>query len=221
MLPRPDPLITVITPTTGRPSLARLIESLRAQSVPYLHILLWDDKRHEAAADPASYQDDATLSLCLRGRMIRGKAAGSALRAVGLMAANTEYVTFADDDVWFEGNHFSALMSAISGKNWAFTLRKLYSPSGDFIGVDRFESVGDASRRPYQMVDNSSNMFKRVFGVAAAQYFRETEDYNDDRLMYEILSKHAGPPGKTGVATVNQVCPPELEDYFRRYCGRL
>lgn len=214
-------MITVVTPTTGKPSLSRLIESLRRQTVPYCHLLFWDDVRDKGAPEPSTYNDEKTWSICLRGRTVRGRAAGSALRSVGLMAADTEYVTFADDDVWFEENHFASLMAAISGKNWAFTLRKVYGASGDFIGVDRFESIGDESRRPYKMVDNSSNMFKRVYGVAAAQYFRETEDYNDDRLMYEVLSKHAGPPGKTRIATVNQVCPPALEDYFRRYCGRL
>jgi GT2 family glycosyltransferase len=215
------PVITVVTPTTGKKSLAKLIASLCLQAVPYSHLLIWDDVRDKQATDPEHYNDDVTWSIVLRGRMVRGAAAGSALRAVGLMVANTEYVTFADDDVWFEPNHFSALVDAIRGKNWAFTMRKLYSPAGDYIGVDRFESVGDESKRPYELVDNSSNMFKRAFGVAAAQYFRETEEYNDDRLMYQVLKGHAGPPGKTRVATVNQICPANLEEFFRRYCGKL
>jgi hypothetical protein len=221
MKPDMSPLVTVITPTTGKPSLKKLRESLRAQKVPYLHLLLWDDVRDEKADDPAAYEDNSTLSICLRGRIVQGQAAGSALRSVGLMAANTEYVTFADDDVWLDEGHLSSLIEAISGNNWAFSLRKIYSPSGEYIGVDRFESIGDASKLPYQLVDNNSNMFRRPYGVAAAHLYRETKDYNDDRLMYEFLKQFAGLPGKTGQATVNQICPVRLEQFFRMNCTKL
>jgi len=215
------PLITVITPTTGKLSLKKLKESLRTQKVPYIHILLWDDVRDEKADRPETYQDEATLSICLRGRMVQGRAAGSALRAVGLMAANTEYVTFADDDVWFDDNHLSSLAEAISGKNWVFSLRKIYSPAGEYIGIDRFESIGDETKLPYQLVDNNSNMFRRQYGVSAAQFYRETKEYNDDRMMYAFLKQYAGQPGKTGMATVNQICPARLEQFFRKNCSLI
>jgi hypothetical protein len=213
------PLITVITPTTGKPSLDRLRESLRAQKTPYVHLLLWDDVRDEKAGSVSAYEDASTQCLSLKGRMVQGRAAGSALRAVGLMAANTEYVTFADDDVWFDENHLSSLVEAINGKNWAFCLRKIYSPAGEYIGVDRFESVGDAGKLSYQMVDNNTNMFRRAFGVAAAHLYRETRDYNDDRLMYAFLRQFAGESGRTDRATVNQTCPARLEPFFRKNCS--
>jgi hypothetical protein len=39
-------LITVITPTTGKKSLGRLIDSIDSQSkARVFHLLLWDDKR--------------------------------------------------------------------------------------------------------------------------------------------------------------------------------
>jgi hypothetical protein len=215
------PLVTVITPTTGKAGLKKLKESLRFQKVPYLHLLLWDDVRDQQADDPFVYQDKSTLSICLRGKMVQGVAAGSALRSVGLMAASTEYVTFADDDVWFDENHLSSLVEAIDGKNWAFSLRKIYSPAGQYIGVDRFESIGDQSKLPYQLVDNNTNMFRRRYGAAAAHLYRETREYNDDRLMYAFLMKYAGRPGRTGLATVNQACPGRLEQFFRMNCAKL
>ena len=110
------PLISVITPTTGKPGLDRLRESLHRQSVPYVHLLIWDAVRDAAARDPLSYRDEVTHSICLPGKLVSGVAAGSALRAVALMAANTPYVTFADDDVWFDENHFALLMEAIKTK---------------------------------------------------------------------------------------------------------
>ena len=213
------PSITVITPTTGKPSLSRLIDSLEIQTESYWHLLIWDDVRDPRARDPESYRNDTTHSLQLPGRAVQGAAAGSALRAVGLMAANTPYVTFADDDVWFDKTHFTELLTAIDGHNWAYTMRRIFSPAGNFIGVDRFESIGDDSDLPYDLVDNSSNMFTRQFGVAAAHLYRETQDYNDDRLMYAFLKKHAGTPGKTQQVTANQICPGKLETFFRQHCS--
>jgi hypothetical protein len=213
------PLISVITPTTGKPSLYRLMESLRKQSVPYIHMLVWDAVRDTAACDPMSYQDEVTHSICLPGELVRGVAAGSALRAVGLMAANTRYVTFADDDVWFDDNHFALLLEAISGRKWAFSVRRIYSPGGELIGVDRFESIGDESELPYDVIDNSSNMFVRELGVDAAQFYRETEQYNDDRLMYAFCKQNGGEPGRTTMPTVNQTCPARLEPFFRQNCA--
>lgn len=213
------PQITVISPTTGKESLSRLIGSLRKQSIPYTQVLLWDDGRDEKAGDPLSYEDHCTQSVIIKGRLVQGIAPGSALRAIGLMVASTPYVTFADDDVWFDDDHFESLMSAVKGRNWAFSLRKIYSPAGEYIGVDRFESVGEQGKTPHKMVDNNSNLFKREFGVGAAHLYRETRQYNDDRLMYAFLKKHAGRPGKTKRATVNHLCPPHLEQGFRNYCS--
>ena len=213
------PMISVVTPTTGKPGLDRLRDSLRKQSVPYLHLLVWDGVRDTAARDPLSYQDEVTHSLCLPGKLVSGVAAGSALRAVALMAANTPYVTFADDDVWFDDNHFTLLMEAIKGRNWAFAVRRIHSPGGELIGVDRFESIGDESDLPYDLVDNSSNLFVRQLGVGAAHLYRETQQYNDDRLMYAFCKQHGGEPGRTTAPTVNQTCPDRLEPFFRENCS--
>ena len=42
-----DPLITVITPTTGKWSLFHLMQSMDKQTIPWTHVLLWDDKRED------------------------------------------------------------------------------------------------------------------------------------------------------------------------------
>lgn len=214
-------LVTIITPTTGKPSLEKLIRTLVIQDIPYVHLLLWDDVRHSGARDPRSYEAlYNTTSIVLRGRFVNGVAAGSALRAIGLMAANTKYVTFADDDVWFEAGHLRGLFDAIQGKEWAYTVRKIWTSLQEYLGEDRFESIGDETKLPYQLIDNSSMMFARRFGASAACLYRETSDYNDDRLMYAFLKKYSGSPGKTNIATVNQTCPDRLIEFFRQGCTK-
>jgi len=59
------------------------------------------------------------------------------------MAAMTPWVTFADDDVRWEEGHLAAVIKALARVNWASTLRTVWSPAGERLGVDRFESVGD------------------------------------------------------------------------------
>ena len=227
-----DPIVTVLTPTIGEESLYRLIDSMNKQSVPWVHILLWDNKRSndEDAIWPGNVDDQFSLdmpegcvryNICIPGAFVKGEACGSALRGVGLMAANTEYVTFADSDVWMEPDHLSSLVEAMDCREWAYGVRKIWTKDQEYLGEDHFESVGDdnAKRKvSYELVDNNTLMVTRRFGVSAAPLYRETADYNDDRLMYAFLKKYGGLSGKTNKATLNQACPQRLEDMFRRHC---
>jgi hypothetical protein len=137
------------------------------------------------------------------------------------MAARTPWVTFADDDVRWESGHVEALLKAATDRRWAATLRNIWSPSGAYLGVDRFESVGDdpGRRVPYEMFDNNCMMFQRELGSNAAVLYRETRQYNDDRLMYQFLKKFGGSPGRTGRATVHHTCPERLVEFFRCNCA--
>jgi hypothetical protein len=226
-----EPLVTIITPTTGNGCLRRLCTSLDRQTVPWVHILLWDDKREDEYLYPdgelkikdphdiSTERDDCIrYSVVIPGNMIKGQAAGSALRAIGLMAANTQYVTFADTDVWFDENHLGSLLENVRGKVWAHCIRRIFSPMNECIGEDRFESVGEDSKLSYKLIDNNSMIVQREFGVSASPLYRETADYNDDRLMYAFLKQYAGEGGKTNMVTVNQICPVRLEQMFRQYC---
>lgn len=231
------PVVTIITPTTGKDSLFNLIESITKQGVPVCHILLWDNFKEGRFANPATMQPSdldkkeywdkhnyMVINIDMKANIINGLAAGSALRSIGLMAAFTDLVTFADDDIIWEDDHLIDLMNSIDGKNWSFCKRRIWAklPDGqfEFLGVDNFESVGDDAKTPYKMVDNNCMMFRRRFGVSAACLYRETRDYNDDRLFFAFLKQYAGEPGKTNNASINQICPKRLEDMFRTHCTK-
>jgi len=216
--------VTVITPTTGRGSLLRLISSIDAQECEFgiRHLLLWDDKRAVGSPLPdALFGPNRWCLVMPDGFGKFGDAPGSALRAIGLLAADTPWVTFADDDVWWDRNHIQTIWQSAQGHNWASTLRFIWSSEGICLGVDRFESVGDdrGRRVPYEMCDNNCMFFRREFGVAAAPLYRQTLQYNDDRLMYAFLKQHAGRRVTTRVPTVNQICPDRLTAFFRDNCS--
>lgn len=232
-------LVTIITPTTGKNTLFRAIESLKNQEVSYEHILLWDDKR----GDGFLYPDPETMrvkephsldffcdkntrySVVVPGSFVQGVAAGSSLRSVGLMLAKAPYVSFMDDDVWYEKDHLKSLLAAVKDREWAYCKRKVWRKTENdiqYIGVDEFESVGDSASRkvPYEMVDNNCMIFSRRFGTSGSVLYRETKNYNDDRQFYAFLKQHAGEPGRTNIATVNQVCPERLEKMFMELCTK-
>jgi len=217
-------LVTIITPTTGKPSLDGLLASVEKQTLSerVFHYLLWDNNRDPAAKSPEIYNSASRMSLVLPPGFGRNEMApGSPLRAVGLMAAATPWVTFADDDVVWESDHLESILHAAENLNWASTLRWIVSPTGQLLGVDRFESVGDDSARrvPYEMCDNNCMIFTRELGTYAATLYRETRDYNDDRLMYQFLKRNAGPRGHTGKPTIKQICPEKLVDFFATNCS--
>jgi len=219
---RMDRKITIITPTTGKSSLFKLIDSIKLQEVNYTHLILWDDKR-DSDINPFSLEYDGNNicnSIVIKGNLVQGQAYGSALRSVGLLAAITPFVTFADDDVFWDKNHLENILDVIDNNEWAYCRRKIWY-NDEYIGVDNFESVGDDDRKvPYEMVDNNCMIFKRELGVIGAAIYRSTSDYNDDRLFYSFLKQYGGTCGKTKEATVNQVCPERLKEMFKTYCTK-
>ena len=232
-------MITVITPTTGKDSLLNAIASLKNQSsaVPIKHLLLWDNKREDDFLFPLTGGTSSRMPqeleceegayscncIVINDNFIQGRAAGSALRAVGLMAVNTKYVTFMDDDIMWDSTHLDSIMEAIKDKEWAYSKRRIWVQTDngyESLGIDEFESVGEAATTPYKMVDNNSMVFKKKYGFSAACLYRNTTEYNDDRLMYNFLKKYACSPGITNQATVNQVCPERLTQFFRNNCTK-
>ena len=129
------PVISIITPTTGKLSLYDLMASIEIQEVPYVHIMLWDDKREGdflypdpqtlKVKDPYSFKNLSRYSIVIPSSFVQGSACGSSLRAIGLMAANTPYVTFADDDVWYEKDHLKSLLAAVKDREWAYPVDPL------------------------------------------------------------------------------------------------
>jgi len=222
--------VTVITPTTGKETLNKLVKSLTDQigDISIEHILLWDDTRDEMSESSSMYNSHVknytSYSIILPGKFVFGDASGSALRAVGMMAARGDYVTFADDDVWFEKEHLLTLLKGVEDakSSWGYCRRMIWH-DGKTIGIDEFESVGNEPCRkvPYEMVDNNSMIFVRRFATSAACLYRETTDYNDDRLMYKFLKDYAGAPAIVKNVSVHQICPDNLVEFFKIYCIKV
>jgi len=218
------PIISIITPTRGEETLFKLIKSINEQSVPWCHIIITDTSWMDSQLDPKSCFNEKIGNSIRYNIHIpfftkKGIAPGSALRSIALMAAQTEWITMADSDVWYENNHLESMIT--HDKNWSYCKRRIWSPTtGECLGIDNFESVGDESKVSYEMVDGCSMAYKQPYGASAAYLYRMTEDYNDDRLAYAHYKKYGGKPHKTNQVTVNQICPIKLESMFRQFCTK-
>jgi glycosyltransferase involved in cell wall biosynthesis len=229
-------MITVITPTTGKESLFNTIDSIKNQTadIKVKHIVIWDNKREGAflfpdsrgkTKSPFDIECDAgnysSNCIVIKEDFIKGKAAGSSLRSIGLMAADSEWVTFMDDDVMWDSDHLEKTSAFFQENEWGFCKRRIWTlDEGNYecLGVDNFESIGEEAKTKYKMVDNNCLFFKKRYGFSSSCLYRTTENYNDDRLMYNFLKKYAGRPFKTNQATVNQICPNRLIEFFRENC---
>ena len=170
-----DMSLSIISPTTGKDSLFALIESIIKQknSIPIVHYLIWDDKREGKFINEMKPDDIGTdikwgsgyiiNNIVLKGKRIKGEALGSSLRAIGLISADSELVTFADDDITWEANHVETMLPMFQTSLWGFCKRRIWTTDNkiECLGVDNFESVGEDAKTPYKMVDNNCMMFRR------------------------------------------------------------
>jgi glycosyltransferase involved in cell wall biosynthesis len=207
-------LVTVISHTHGRfEPIERMYNSVQ-EWYPDTRLLVSDDSGTKSVSDGMANSKFAQVV------QLNYDVGLSTARNSLVAAAQTEYVTFADSDVWWEKNHLSSMLNCINGGPWAYCKRKIWANENDYIGIDNFESVGDEATKkvPYEMVDNNCMIFSRRLGASGAVLYRETKDYNDDRLFYKFLKQYGGVPNKTNEATINQVCPKKLEKMFRENC---
>lgn len=73
---------------------------------------------------------------------------GGSLRAALSLMANARFVAYLDDDNTWLPDHLPLLLSAVTGKSWAYSLRWLVDEDTDErLAVDRWDSVGPGRGR--------------------------------------------------------------------------
>jgi len=136
----------VITVTNGkRPlELANCIASVKAQSYPVTHYLLYDQDFNKFAELKRLYPD---VLLCYWDAKIGGDGwLGQRWYAAAPQLVTEDVTFFCNDDDWFDIDHVSSIMARIEeGYDWAYSFRKVYDLKGDFLFYDNCEALGEAS----------------------------------------------------------------------------
>jgi GT2 family glycosyltransferase len=211
----------VITPTTGKDTVMKAIESVAQQTIPTEHLIVEDGKNVEKEGLwrfelllGSSNAKTITLPENVGGNGWYGHRVYAAMP----LMVNADYILFLDEDNWFEPNHVETMINKIKSKDlmWSYSLRRICDERGQYVFDDDCESLG---RWPafydhlVNFVDTNCYCFRREFLVTVAHHFYG--QWGADRQFYSAASKHLPSFGCTGEATVNYRSPERLHSMFR------
>jgi glycosyltransferase involved in cell wall biosynthesis len=204
--------IMVITPTTGKESVLKAIESVANQTVKTEHLIVCD------GYDAFEKQHFVENTHIVLPENVGGNGwYGHRVYAAMPLMVNADYILFLDEDNWFEPNHVATLIHKIKSKDlmWAHSLRRIINERDEYVCDDDCEALG---RYPtfydhnVSFVDTNCYCFRREFLVGVAHHFYGR--WGADRQFYAAVSKSLPSFGCTGEATVNYRAPERLIPMF-------
>lgn len=189
----------VITPTTGSSELVDAINSVLNQT--------YSDVEHLIVVDGFKFSERTSETLKQANIQVGGKllradipfnTGGTGFYGHRVMAAfghliNHDCVLFLDQDNWFENNHVETLVNEIKTLNvdWAYSLRKIFTPEKEFVCEDNCESLGRwpvwVNENAY-LIDSSSYCFKVPFFRQICHLW--DHGWGADRRFYTIVKEH-------------------------------
>lgn len=198
--------VTVITPTIGSEKLIDAINSVKNQTYKNIkHLVVVDGPEH---VDKVWALDDKTENdyhLTIAPENTGGNGFyGHRIYAGYSHLVNSDYIAFLDEDNWYEPEHIQSLVETIEenvidgyGKKrdfqFAYSLRKIYSPDKKYLIDDNCESLGmwpiwfthNTPQGPQYLIDTSSFLFKREFLVQSAHIWHH--GWGGDRRYYNAV----------------------------------
>ena len=206
--------IMVITPTTGKDTLAKAIDSVENQTIKTEHLVVADG--NDAALNPHFFS--VAKRMILPENVGGNGWYGHRVYAAMPLMVNADYILFLDEDNWFEPNHVETMINKIKSKDlmWSYSLRRICNERGQYVLDDDCESLG---RYPtfydhtVNFVDTNCYCFRREYLVTVAHSFYG--QWGADRQFYNFTSKHLPSFGCTGEATVNYRAPERLLGMFK------
>jgi glycosyltransferase involved in cell wall biosynthesis len=192
--------VIVITPTIGSSKLADAIISIQNQTYKNVkHLLVVDGKEHYLStmnALPVSFETTEFDVITLPYNTGANGFNGQRIYASIPHLVNADYIFFLDEDNWYEPNHVRTLVETIEQQNldWAFSLRKIFSPDKQYLADDNCESLGKwpiffTHDNPQYLVDTSAFAFKREFIKATCHLWHSGAWGEDRRYLYSVANK--------------------------------
>ena len=202
--------IVVITPTTGKETLQRAIDSVKAQTMKCEHWVIVDGK--------FDFSCDADVVIHLPENT--GRAGGILWNGQRIYAGmpfmiNADYMLFLDEDNWFEPTHVNDMVFKCESENlaWCYSLRKIYNKEGEYVCNDDVESLGKLSSNPDTFVDMNCYCVRGdVLPTLSPALYHG--GWGEDRAFYQALVDNAPQFECTNGYTVNYTAPDRLLPMF-------
>jgi glycosyltransferase involved in cell wall biosynthesis len=210
------PALTLITPTIGHRHLARCLRSAQSQAFPdFEHVLVIDGEEHLGKVEPVLAEMDLSRVpvRVLRLPYPTGKDRYICHRIYGSVPwlCNTKWVSFLDEDNWFDDDHLSTLMNSVTSASaaWGFSLRKIVDTEGKLVALDECESLGNL-HCVFQVngvyhVDTNCYLIDRQLAIKYCAIWnrRFREQVSPDIELCNTLLRNEPPPASNRRHTVN------------------
>jgi len=209
--------IMVITPTTGKDTLQKAIDSVANQTIETWHLVVLDGG--QVNVDGIKVPPNWNGNMMTLYDNVGGNGwYGHRVYAAMPLMVNADYILFLDEDNWFEPNHVETMIKKIKSKDlmWSYSLRKIYDERGQYVCDDDCEALG---RYPafydhtINFVDTNCYCFRREYLVNIAHAFYG--QWGADRPFYKAAASNLPSFGCTGEATVNYRAPERLLGMFK------
>lgn len=188
----------VITPSIGSPHLSKAIDSVLKQDYKdILHLIVVDGSMFESAVNDIinRFSTEMCKSTTIPFNTGANGMNGHRIYASFPLLMNSDYVFFLDEDNWWDADHVSTLINLLEDRNidWAYSMRKIFTYKGEYIGEDNCESIGPYL--PYSStvknwpsyIDTNCYAFKRNTIVQTAHYWYHP--LRADRYFFHHLSE--------------------------------
>jgi glycosyltransferase involved in cell wall biosynthesis/Flp pilus assembly protein TadD len=159
--PRSDrscpPLVSIIMPTHDRPAELRIaIQSVLEQSHENLELIVVNDGGCDVSSIISALNESSRIHYIWRGH----SAGAAAARNMALSVAQGEYITYLDDDDWYDAEHVTTLVAALEQSGAAVA----YSDSRRVVEQRDASQPGQpyvprAVQDPYYSVEFSRDAF--------------------------------------------------------------
>jgi glycosyltransferase involved in cell wall biosynthesis len=212
-------LVSVITPTIGRPELRRCIMSVFNQSYKNIqHIIVVDGEHYRKQASKVI----RGLSKRIRDRLdivylpYSTGLWGGCIYAAFPSIARGDYIVNCDDDNWFEKNHVESLLKTIGSYQWAYSLRNI--AHGKCIIREVCESLGYL-HPVWDLLDEhhiatTCYFLPRKVALRIAPLWYYKEQFGNDRQVYRNLQRFFPRYICTKKHTVNSQIGSDMINFF-------
>jgi glycosyltransferase involved in cell wall biosynthesis len=205
-----NPLVTIVTPTTGNPCVVRALESASRQSYKNIQHLVFIDGPQCPSETRSTIRKYGVDVIELPYATGKERFNGHRMYGASVFLGKGDYFCFLDEDNWLDAEHVESLVDVVASKgcSWAFSLRKIVDLDGNFICNDDCESLGKwPSVRGDYFIDVGCFFLSRPIAVQSCPvWFRKAREPgmpSVDCLLTEILRERTTNYETTGRYTLN------------------
>lgn len=196
-----EKMVTVVTATTGSKYLKQCIESVQDQTYKNIqHLIFVDGIEHKEKFDnifeTVSLKNNIDV-IYLPYSVGSDRYNGHRMYGSSFYFCKGEFVSFLDDDNWFDSDHIESTVISLDENSWGYSLRKIIGSDGTYICNDDCESLGEypsiLNENDY-FVDQNCYMIPKKIGLQLSplfyRKFREPGEVELDRVLIDVLRRN-------------------------------